>query len=1134
MPIDLSLLEDDTSKKESSIDLSLLDDDSTRGNISKIDLSLAEDSEGPSFAKMGAGFVTDIAIGEVGRMAGAAAGTAIGTAIAGPLGTLPGFLIGYISAGLASGAAGSAIRQRIINPKAELDEGQVIADSLINLVPSFGVGKSVVKGVLAQGAIGAGISGGAEIIESIVNEDRMPTMDELARSGITGAALGAGLGIAGSTFSKSYEKFAGKPIDAFTAAFKANDPDAKIIYNGATISAKDFSDEVAKKYRELGINIREKYDDEFIRARLLQDMSAGGQLRQKDGKLKVKSDEMDYYLNRRLADAKIDANLDEVGELTRADSAFLLNKSDTIGVEPEELSQKINDYLHAKHAINYNAAHRKKFKGDGAAGITTRKAKDIVADFEGSGLSKELEFSISNRKLLSERILDTLKDGGLVSDNLYNKLRKDFPDYVPLNRVMDADETDEVRLALTGVGTRYESKGRGLFKAVGSERDAADINQNIVDNLAGAVRRAEINKANQSFLNLIKANKKASKDLGIKEYIPKNKFDIPSDRSALTVFENGEKKFITFTDQKLANVFKGRNKKELPALLQGTYAINRTLGGLYTRYSPEFWIPNKFRDISEAIVNNSNNMRMIDAIKVANPAASMNVIRKKLSGATASNPNEQRLFDLYDAFKKDGGSTGGLGLSTLKDLEKQLGELSGNLRMPVKSKIKKFNKAINDLNEIIEDSTRFDTYLGGLNSGMTSKQAAFAARNSSFDPRQRGSETDFLAATFLFANPAIQGGKNFLRSLKNPKVLGAVTGGLISTSYLLDKHNQSIDPDYKEKIPKWKLDKHLTIVTGKNEDGTLEYFSMPIGYSMAPLKMTADYAQDVLLGGREVDVVKDSTELASAFVNSYNPMGGSLVPTVLRPMTELASNEDGLGRDIRPSWLENKNMSSVEKIFPWTADTQGGELALSLAEQLEDMGYEVSPENLLYLYQNYTGGPGATVKRLLNLTSKMWNNQAINRDDVPIARRFFGKTFADTFEKRTGDRATIDNLEKQENTDSARSSRLAFQIEQRVKEAPASMKEFVLIDQLSSADEAVKRKVLKSLEDKAKGLTSIDRQAKNLTVAKRAEYYKEKISTLPPSQVQLYIQDQIEKGVMTPRVLEVMRDTESFKQFFGQ
>ena len=110
------------------------------------------------------------------------------------------------------------------------------------------------------------------------------------------------------------------------------------------------------------------------------------------------------------------------------------------------------------------------------------------------------EFSISNRKLLSERILDTLKDGGLVSDNLYNKLRKDFPDYVPLNRVMDADETDEVRLALTGVGTRYESKGRGLFKAVGSERDAADINQNIVDNLAGAVRRAEINKANQSSL----------------------------------------------------------------------------------------------------------------------------------------------------------------------------------------------------------------------------------------------------------------------------------------------------------------------------------------------------------------------------------------------------------------------------------------------------------------------------------------------------------------------------------------------------------------------------------------------------------------------------------------------------------
>lgn len=1089
----------------------------------------------PSLAKTAAGFITEIAIGEVGRMAGGAAGAAIGS-VAGGIGAVPGFLIGYTLSGLASGAAGSKIRQKMVDPNAEINQGQVVADALINLVPGFSVGKSAIKGIMAQGAIGAGISGSAAVAESVVNEKKLPTLEELGKAGLTGGILGGGLGTTAAIFSKSYQKFAGKPIDVFTAAYRANDPDARIIFDRTEMSVKEFDEALKKRYQEKGIEIREKYDDEFIRARLLQDMAAGGQLRNKDGKLKVKSDEMDYYMNRRLADATIDARVDELGEIIKKDSAFLLNKSDELGLDSSELSKKVNDYLHAKHAIAYNAAHKKKFKDDGAAGITTEKAQDIVNEFEGSGLAKQLDVVIESRRDLSRRILDTLKEGGLVDDKLYKKLRNDFPDYVPLNRIMESDDADAIRSAIIGSNSRYETKGRGVFKAVGSSRAAADINQNIVDNLAGAIRRAEVNKANQSFLNLVRANKKQSADIGIKEYTPKNKFDIPKDRTALTVFENGEKKYITFTDSKLADTFKGADKKQLPALLQATYTVNRTLGGLYTRYSPEFWIPNKFRDISEAIVNNANNMRLSDAIKVADPRRSMNVIQKKLRGVGSSSPEEQRLFDLYDQFKKDGGSTGGLGLSTIKDLEKQLNDLQEELRAPTRSKIKKFSKFINALNEVIEDSTRFDTYMAGLNSGMTSKQAAFAARNSSFDPRQRGKETDVLAALFLFANPAIQGGKNFIRSMKNKKVLGAVAGSLISTTYLLDTYNSSIDENYREKIPKWKLDKHITILRGKNEDGSLDYFSIPIGYSMVPFKMIADYTQGVALGGKEVDAIKDSTELASAFVNSYNPMGGSLVPTVLRPMTELSSNEDGLGRDIRPSWLENKNISATEQIFPWTADTQGGELALSLAEQLKDMGYEVSPENLLYLYQNYTGGPGQTVKRLFDLTSKLWNNERVSSNDIPMLRRFYGKTYTDTFEKRTGDKAIIENLEKQENTDSAKASRIAFRIIKRYDEAPEANKQIVLQDLLSQpeANAAVQRRVQNKLEDRAKGLTSVDRQAKNLTVVKRAEYFKNKINSLTPEKIQPYISEMIEKRVLTPKVIETIKDTESFKEFFGQ
>lgn len=1129
-------------------------------------LASKEEDKDSSLAKTAAGFVTDIAIAETSRLGGAATGAAIGTAIAPGVGTAVGAGIGYIVGALGGGAAGSKVRQNIIDPNAELDQGQMVADALINLIPGVSVGKSVVKGIASQAAIGAGISGGAEIVESVINKKELPTLEDLAKAGATGAVLGGGLGITGEAFSKAYAKFAGMPTRNLTDAFRRGDPDAKIIIDGVEKTSKEFTDEVAKRYQDIGINIRDKYDDEFIRAKLLQDISAGGQLKTEGGKLKVTSDSMDYYLQRRLAEGKIDNKLQRVEEEMNLDAAFLLNKSDEIGKTPAELSKSINDYLYAKHAVAYNKANRTKFGGDGAAGISTDEAQSIIKKFEDSGLDKTLKNSIDNRKNLSREILDTIEEGGLISKKEADRLRKEFPDYVPLNRIMDTDDVADAQKIITSSSTRYETLKSGVRRAFGSEREVSDISQNILNNLSGAVRRAEVNKANQAFVRLLMSNKKAAKDMGIRVRKPKivgtklvkdmseeaqlarslgkkpKSIKAPiyenADSNILTVFVNGERRFVEFSDPLLARTFKGADKRELNSILKAMYGMNRFLGSMYTKLSPEFVIPNLFRDRSEAFVNNLAKMKGLQALKTLNPIEDMRVIRRNLfGGMTADTPRKRELDRLYKQFKEDGGSTGGLGLSTIKDIEKRMDELSKNLNAPSKSKIKALNELINNINEIVEDSTRFATYRNGLASGMTRDQAAFAARNSSFDPKLKGREGDALKAIYLFSNPAIQGAKNFLRSIKNPRVAASVGGGLIAITTALDKYNSMIDEDYRQKIPKWKLDKHLTIIRGKNEDGSLDYLSIPIGYSMVPFKMAADLTQRIARQDGELDNVKEvASSFGQAVIDSYNPMGGSPVPTILRPMTELAQNKDGLGRDIRPSWLETKNISATEQIFPWTADTQGGELAMSIADQLKDMGYEVSPENLLYLYQTYTGGPGQTVKRLFDLTSKLYNNEAINRSDLPIVRRFYGRTFTDVFEKRTGDRAIIENLEKQENTDSAKASRIAYQIIKRYDEAPDEDKQRVLNDLLSQPDAnaAVQRRVQNKLEDRAKGLTSVDRQAKNLTVVKRAEYFKDKINSLPPEKIQPYINEMIEKRVMTPKVIDTIKDTESFKQFFGQ
>jgi len=1126
---------------------------------------IVKSDEEPSLAKVGASFLTDIAISESSRLGGAAAGAAIGTAITPGVGTAIGAGVGYLVGGLGGGAAGSIARQRITDPNAELDQGQVVADALINLIPGVGAGKSVVKGIASQAAVGAGISGGAEVVEAIVNKEELPSFEDLGKAGLTGAVLGGGLGISGEAFSKAYTKFAGMPTRNLTEAFRRGDPDAKIIVDGVEKNAKEFSDEVAKRYQDVGINIREKYDDEFIRAKLLQDISAGGQLSTKGGKLKVTSDEMDYYLQRRLAEGKIDAKLQRVEDEINVDAAFLLNKSDELGKTTKELSDSINSYLYSKHAVAYNKANRLKFGGDGAAGISTNEAQSIINKFESSGLDKTLKNSIDNRKNLSKEILDTAEEGGLISKADANKLRKEFPDYVPLNRIMDTDDVADTQKILTSSSTKYETLQSGVRRAFGSEREVSNIAQNIVDNLGGAVRRAEVNKANLAFVKLLRSNPKSAKDLGIKVREPKiigtqvikdmsdeaqlarslgNKpksQKVPiyerADNNVLTVFEDGKRLFVEFSDPTLARTFKGSDKRELNSILKGMYGMNRFLGGMYTRLSPEFIIPNLFRDRSEALVNNLAKMKGLDALKTLNPIEDMRVIRRNIFGGKADSPKQQQLDSLYKQFKQDGGSTGGLGLDTVKDIEKRMDELSKKLNAPTKTKVKALNDLINNINEIVEDSTRFATYRNGLASGMTRDQAAFAARNSSFDPKLKGREGDTLKAIYIFSNPAIQGAKNFLRSMKNPKVAATVGGGLIAVTTALDKYNSMIDEDYRQKIPKWKLDKHLTIIKGVREDGSLDYLSIPIGYSMVPFKMAADLTQRIARQDGELDNVKEvATSFSKAVMDSYNPMGGSLVPTILRPMTELAQNKDGLGRDIRPSWLETKNISATEQIFPWTADTQGGELAMTMADQLKDMGYEVSPENLLYLYQTYTGGPGQTVKRLLDLTSKMYNNEEINRNDVPILRRFYGKTFTDVFEKRTGDRSIIENIDKQENTESAKSSRIAFEVIKRINEAKTpTERRSVLVDQIRNnpdMNESVLRKVNDKLVEQASGITSIDKQLGKLSAAGKAQFFLNRIENMPSDQALRYLQEQQRRGVLKPKTSRLIIETEEFKRFF--
>ena len=1124
-----------------------------------------QEPKGPGAIDYAGAFATDIGISEAGRLGGATIGTAI----------LPGIgtAVGYVVGGLGSGAAGSIARQRILNPDGEISYGQVFADALINLIPGAKAGKFGVSAVARQARIGAGISGAANITESVIDDGDLPTFEEFSKAGITGAALGAGLGMSGEAFNKAYSKFAGLPSRKLTEAFKIGDKDAKLLINGVEKTGEEYAEMLPKNFNDIKLGISESYSDELIRARVLQDEVAGGQIKDA-GKLKVKSDDSDFYLQRRLSSQKITEKGEEAMRLVDLDGDFLRVKAEELGVEPELLSRSVNQYLYAKHGVAYNKANRAKYQGDGAAGKSTKDFKNIIDDFESQGLNNQLKESIELRRDLSKRILNTLQEGGLISKVEADKLRKRFPDYVPLNRIMETDELADVVSSVSNRGGRYETTSPGMFRAKGSALEVDDIYKNIFDNLINATQRAEVNKANQAFLKLLRDNPKEAKDIAkiVKPEVVGTKLvkdtsnaantlraegkrppskKVPeykdADKNVLTVFENGKPLHIKLTDPRLAAALKGTNKQEVEGLLKLALRSNRFLGGLYTRQNPEFLVPNLFRDRSEAFVNSIKNMKFGGALKLLNPFSIVNedmrTIRRNLLGNKAEPGTKQaELDDIYEEFVKAGGRTGGVGLSTVKDINESIKELSGKLNQPAKSKAKTFNKFINRVNEYFENASRFAVYRNNRAGGMTPDQAAFAARNSSFDPNLQGSEGDAIRALYLFSNPAIQGAKNFLRSMnpkKNPKTFTSVMAALGGVTYTVDRWNSLTDENWRDEVGDYKTNKHITIVTGKDPDGNLEYVSIPIGYSMVPYKITADYAQRIMFSEEEdINVSEVAKDLTESVLDAYNPMGGSPVPTVFRPILEIQRNKNGIGQDIRPEWLEKQNVSVVERIHPWTADTQGGELAMNLSEQLEDMGYEVSPSTLLYLYQTYTGGPGKTVQRLFDVTSKLWNGDKINPSDIPISRRFYGKTYTKKFENRKGERQLLENIEKQENTTRAKASRIAFKYKSKLKNATSELeRERIGQDMLNDpeVDAAVFRRIETFLEDERDGITPQDKQmrSKLKTNASKAQYYMERIKDMDREEAAIYIQGQIDRGLLTKNVEELILGMQSFQSTFG-
>uniref|UniRef100_A0A6M3J6S2 Putative helicase n=2 Tax=viral metagenome TaxID=1070528 RepID=A0A6M3J6S2_9ZZZZ len=694
------------------------------------------------------------------------------------------------------------------------------------------------------------------------------------------------------------------------------------------------------------------------------------------------------------------------GRVTEAIETFQREKEDVIreqineltkGENQDQLKGLVQDYLHLKHAPERNKQHY-----DGASGIKTSEAIERLKLIELHPKYKDIQKAGNLIQELASSLPQFLLQNELITDDTFEILNKTYKNYVPLNRIMD-DETDFVNTL--GIGQGFDIRGNEVKRAVGSHRKIDDIFANVVSNWERAIMRAEKNKVGQSVYKFAKQYP----ELGVFEImpaIPKHLMDkdggdywvreAPKSPNVLSVKIEGKSKYIKINDPNLAQALKNLNMDNSNLMIKLLAPFTRYISMINTSLNPEFLVSNFLRDIQQSTLNNVNDMGFSKSIKT-----SARVFEAQKGVLDYYRGKDTEMASLYKELKAEGGTTGFFNIRNKDDITNLLKEAekewsNGAIGMPMKAG-KKVVDAISVLNDIIENGTRLATYKTALEMGKSKKRAAQMAKNITVNFNKKGQLGPTINALYAFSNASIQGSFRTFKALKNPKTAIPIISTITMLTLALNAWNDWYDEEDYARIPEYEKEGNWIFMYG---DG--DYIKIPLPWGFNVFKVATDYGYQLSKG--ETSTKYGIGRTAIALLNAYNPIGGSsimqaITPTMARPFFDINANTAWHGGNVRPTNFTNIKESlnyfqSTNDLFKdlasWISNITGGEGA-------KPGLLEMSPEDLEYLWAQYTGGVGTFLSRSYNALGNMITGKETPINEVPFQRRVMGSVNLEKF-----------------------------------------------------------------------------------------------------------------------------------------
>ena len=606
------------------------------------------------------------------------------------------------------------------------------------------------------------------------------------------------------------------------------------------------------------------------------------------------------------------------------------------------------EYAVARRAVELN-------KRNVETGIDNKAAINVVNS------NSQFRQAFSELREYQTKVIEYLRDSGVLSVEAFEAIKEANYDYVPFNRVFAPDKSG-------GMGLRSLSP---VKKIKGSTKDIVDPLESIIRNTYAMITIAERNRIMNSLVELqagnpklevlkpVKASNTTTKVQGaelvkmLEPYIGKETSKIPDDAS-FTVFRkkmfikdnhmvhmvNGKANVYEVNTQ-LAEALNATDRDALPAVIK-FLSLPATLLRTGAILSPDFMARNTIRDtISATLFSKDGFIPVIDTFR------GMGRILGK--------------GDVYKDWAASGGMFSHMQSVDRVYLQKGMKEMLTNI--PLRNTLRNPLEILRSIGALTEQGTRVAVFERRMNKAIkqgksrieSMTEAGFESRDITLDFQRFGAKGRAINSMSVFLNAWIQGLDKTARSfIENPVAMTTkVTAGIAIPSAALHLINMGErDPDgvlWYNELPDWQRDLYWHWSTGQGKDFTI--YRVPKPFELGLIFGTGTE--------RFIDYqLATDTKAMSKFAKS---MGKSLVPnllpTILTVPAEIYFNKSiFFDRPIVPRAREGLLPEYQHGIYTSEVAKEIGKIIQAIP--LARFSKMASPAVVEHLIRGWTGGLG--------------------------------------------------------------------------------------------------------------------------------------------------------------------------------